>query len=590
MTPRTTPWKGGREVESSLRIRLAHALAHPGARGVARALVTVAAYLGVTLWLTWPLAAHLRDHLPRTHIGCDFDLLVFTALLAHVARALASGGGALLEAPYYHPAPHTLLYGEYGLGAQVLFAPAFLATGNPTLAANVLFVGGVALTASALHEVARRWTGSDAAAAVGGATFLLTGWVLYEFLPTAPPYVALFWLPPIVFLAAAPAPSRRRLAALGVLVVLQSFASLVYVAPAVLAVLGVLAVWRLAHRETRRAGLGLAAVLALVLVALAPAYAGYGWVRRANPGLPQQSVWNFLVFPRVPEDLLGNDAPTAVPLVALAVGLAGGVVARVRGAVAPAAAWRHALLWAVVGTLISIAPVVRVGHQTYRMPHAWLGAVIPVFQVGAVRTPMRFGVAGLVGWSLVAALGALELASRVGRRGALVLPVLAVAAMSAEFAVGVGGRVPRRARLGPYPLAPAVRGDTPLVATLAGGSGPVLELPIVMTPARYWPAHQARAMYRGIYHGRPVLNGYNSYWPAGFAERMDLGRRLPDPAALDALRATSGLTTVVVHGDELPADERAVWERVAAGAGGPLRLVDRDGADLVFAVAGGGAS
>ncbi|MGH7894370.1 MAG: hypothetical protein ACREQL_06855 [Candidatus Binatia bacterium] len=556
------------------------------AAGIVQALVTLVAYLGVVVWLTWPLAAHLGTHLPNTHIGCEFDLLHFTAILAHGARALAAGGTTLLEAPFYYPAPHALLYGEYGLGAQLLFAPVFLFTGSPTVAVNVLFLGGVALTAWSLHLVARRWTGSAAAAAVAGATFLLTGWVLYEFLPTAPPYVPLFWLPPIILLASSAAPSSwRRLMVLGGLIVLQSLASPVYVAPAVFAVLGVLAAWRLCRPATRRAGLQLVGVLVGVLLVLAPAYAGYAWVRRTSPSLKDQSVWNFLVTPRFPEDVLGNDAPTAVPFVALAVGLAGAVLAARGARVVPARAWRHVALWAVVGTLISLPPEMRIGDEVYRLPHAWLGTFLPIFEVGGIRTPIRFGVVALMGLSLLAALGTAELGTRLGRRGVVALAVLTVGLMYGEYVVGIGGYTPRRARGGPYPLAAAVRGDTPLVAALAHGRGPVLELPIVVLyPFLYWPPPQARAMYRGIFHRRPILNGSNSYWPMSFAGEMEAARKLPDPFALGVLRRASGLTTVVVHGDELDAAQRSAWEQVAAEGHGPLRLIARDGADLVFDV------
>jgi len=50
------------------------------------------------------------------------------------------------------------------LGALPYFAPAFLATGNPVLASNLLFLGGVTLTVCAVHRLVAGWTGLESAA------------------------------------------------------------------------------------------------------------------------------------------------------------------------------------------------------------------------------------------------------------------------------------------------------------------------------------------------------------------------------------------------------------------------------------------
>jgi hypothetical protein len=46
--------------------------------------------------------------------------------------------------------------------------------------------------------------------------------------------------------------------------------------------------------------------------------------------------------------------------------------------------------------------------------------------------------------------------------------------------------------------------DSPLVAALRAGAGPVLELPV----GGLLPLQQAEAVYRSIFHWRPLLNGY----------------------------------------------------------------------------------
>ena len=99
--------------------------------------------------------------------------------------------------------------------------------------------------------------------------------------------------------------------------------------------------------------------------------------------------------------------------------------------------------------------------------------------------------------------------------------------------------------------------DSRLIELLKQPGGPLLELPIGpegVGPTGL-PVNHARAMYRAIYHGRPVLNGYSSYYPAAFPARMELARRLPDPAALEELHRNTGLEMILVHGGQLASAE-----------------------------------
>ena len=92
-------------------------------------------------------------------------------------------------------------------------------------------------------------------------------------------------------------------------------------------------------------------------------------------------------------------------------------------------------------------------------------------------------------------------------------------------------------------------------------------------------------MYRSIRHWRPLLNGYSSYYPAGFPERMELAYRLPDADALAALRRETGLRTIIVHLNDLQPTERARWLTQPPPAG--LQLVVSSWPDLLFAVRDG---
>ena len=164
------------------------------------------------------------------------------------------------------------------------------------------------------------------------------------------------------------------------------------------------------------------------------------------------------------------------------------------------------------------------------------------------------------------------------------LPLLLVLATT-MWADGLGpwsaihGRRPRPLA---YPLAESVSPDGAIIRRLQEPGGPLLELPIGRG-GREEPRPQARAMYRSIFHWRPLLNGYSSYWPSAHPGRMELAQRLPDPKALRTLRAETGLQAVLVHGGDLTDAERTAWSAAGADAG-PLRLVVRDGDDLLFEV------
>jgi hypothetical protein len=159
-----------------------------------------------------------------------------------------------------------------------------------------------------------------------------------------------------------------------------------------------------------------------------------------------------------------------------------------------------------------------------------------------------------------------------------------VGAIYRQYASGVGAPFDRRALPAHYPTHTA---DTSpeLVRVLRDGDGPVLEVP-VGPKGGVTPFFNAGALYRSIFHWRPLVNGYDGYWPAGFAERMALAGRLPDADALAALRHETGLTTLVVHqGIRLDERAHAAWEALASSGGrDDLTLTARVGTDLVFAV------
>jgi hypothetical protein len=579
---------------------------HALARLLGRALLCTAVYLAACAWLTWPLAAQIATHLPDTHPACRFDTLFTGWLLSYVSHRLTTAPLLLAQANIYAPTRDALFYGPTCAAAVPFFAPVYLASGSPTLALNTLLLGGAALSATALHLVVQRWTRSHAAGAAAGAVFLLNRWLLWEFPPTAPVYALLLWFPLIMLLLADARPSWRRTAMLVPLVLAQELVHFGYIAPSVLGPLALLAAIRVLRPSTRRAGLQLALVVGVGALALAPELLAYRAVQQANPELVEQTIWRGLAQPstRIPGDLIAYQVPTAVAPVALALialGLLLLLLPRRHRSRPPSlvAAWRHAGFWAIAGTLLSLTPTVEILGRSVATPRAWAIEWLPL--LGRLRVPARLGLGAYVA---LAALAGLALHEVVVRAGSLLAPaggrtprerlgahalawtvcLAFVAAVYLQYAHGYGG--PRYLR-GPlpsaYPLAAAIDDRSPILAELRRGRGPLLELPV--GPGGLLPYAHTRAMYRSIFHWRPLVNGYDSYWPAAFPERMRLALLLPDGAAVDALRAATGLTAILVHTGEMAPDERSAWLALATGRERrDVWLIARDGDELLFAV------
>jgi hypothetical protein len=559
-----------------------------------RLVALVLCYGAAVSFLTWPLARHLTTQLPHTTIGCDFDSLAATWILAHVSRWLAAPCGSLLgDANIYYPASSALFYGPTCLSAVPFFTPVFLWSGNPTLAINVVLLAGIGTTAVAVHYVTWRWTQSDAAGTVAATAFLTTRWVLWDWIAGAPWFATLWCFPIVIFLAARSVRGLRDAALLVGLIALQCATDPVYVAPAVLGPLAGIAIVRMLSRPTRAGGAGLLGCVVLGGALFVAAHVGQLSLARRED-LSGQTMWWFPVPPAAfPFGLLEPLSPVALPVVAWALGVVATAFALRRRSWDDAQAGlpaRHALWWAVAGILLSVTPVVVLfGHTVHVRPLEWLEAVVPIH--ARLRNPVRMRVAGLFGLSLLAGLGFDRCARRLqrmsrhptsARRLRAALAGAVVITMYAEYRAGLPSIRPPLPST--YPIAPAPTLSPALLRLLREPGGPMLELPIEGPVPIYPPSH-ARAMYRSIAHGRRLLNGYTSYYPAGFFDRMKLAWRLPDAAALAALVDETQLEVVLVHTDELAPDARARWLAIADGREpSRLRLRARDGADLLFGV------
>ncbi len=564
-------------------------------------------YLLLVVWLTWPLAADPARRLPYTTESCLYDSTFTGWAMAWQCRALVTPGVSFDQANIYHPTDGALFYGPTLPGGLLLFGPIYGLTGNPTLALNGLFLLASALTAWAIHTVLRRWTASSVAGFLGAFAYLTSRYVLWKFLPSAPQFTALWWFPFLID-AAARAEGRVRDAAwVGVLVVLQCLADAVYVAPTVLGPLGFLTLVRLVRRPTRASGFALLGGLALAGALLSPLYLPYLALRAANPMLATQSYWtHWMVVSlsrfELPFGFLAETRPTSFAPLLLLVIIAGLVVAWRRPAARVESVGRgltHALLWTAGGLLLSVGPNVVWFGRDVALPHAFIWRWFPFLE--NLRAQERLSLVALIGICLLVGLAYRVLAAELQRvlRGGLLAAAVTTAMAATIVAVtwlqyshgfGLPEALARHPLPPGYPTRLAIGPDAPLLAEIRAGEGPLLELPVTGPSGDFKPGYHADAMYRSIWHWRPLLNGYASYWPAAWPERMRTAARLPDAGALLELVRDTGLRTILVHcNSPLGEDWCVKWRELATRGGDErLRFVAAEGGDLLFEVRQGG--
>ncbi|MBM4270367.1 MAG: hypothetical protein FJ144_27810 [Deltaproteobacteria bacterium] len=563
-----------------------------GSFPTARAALLLVAVVAATVVLTWPLAAHLRTRLPHTDYVARTDALVAGWVLAHQTHALATAPTTIADGNIFHPSSNALFYGPLGVGALPLFAPVFLASGgDTTLALNVTFLLGVALTSWTSAVVVLLWTGSIGAAVASAATLLGSTWLVRGMVATAPFAAALFYVPVIAYRAAFRTRTLRESLWLVPLLFLQCLVDVVYVAPAVLAPLGLLAAGRLLRRATRRSGLHLAAALALSLIAMAPVLAGYVAVAAANPGLPLQTFWDHRIPRFVLPYGLFRDSSRAVPLLLLVFLLVGGVAflrrKRRSGTEEGDSLWAQGALWTTTGILLSLPPTGFFGRRRIALPIGLAAQWIPSLAV--IRTHDRLGVAALFGFAFLAAAAFREVETwidRIARRRALAVWGRRIALLALVGGLYVASRhqaLEEGLWLRPFPLFEPPQWSAPAAEVLRRAPGAVLELPV-------WPVGistpfaQARAMYRSTQHWRPLVNGHHSYYPSDFPARVEVAARVPHPKALQALRREANLSTIAVPLDTMPEGMRRQWETLAVSPKPGLRLVFHSQNELIFEI------
>ncbi|HZR81426.1 MAG TPA: hypothetical protein VFD92_10060 [Candidatus Binatia bacterium] len=538
-----------------------------------RALASVLLFLGyllLALWWLWPLPSVVSDHSAypfRTFnvVVADWYLIVWS--LAWDVHALLTHPTNLFHANTFFPTKLPLAYSEHFLGYVPLFAPTYVLTGNPVLAANLLIILTYPLCAVSAYALARRWVDPGPAVVTG----FFFAFHPFRYLSTVHFHaLGTFYIPLLILFTDRWLEKARAFDAIGIAVALglQSLCSF-YLAYAI--ALGylpflALACWHWRRRLDRRRVAGLTIAIGCALVPFVACSLPYLWLRRTG------------IIPSY-----GSEADTPLPLIgyfgagrldaflrAQSVGPVGYLLAAAGLASAsfrpPRWAASVAAVLVVWGLMLSAGPTLTVVGRQLPSPYRFLAMIVP--GLDAIRMPTRFVVVPQLGFALLAALGLQAMAGGLPR-----VAVLGSAAIVIALSLRTFPPFP------PLSIAPeATGGDVPATYRWLrdhGGGRAVLELPQTNI------AETSRRMYLSTFHRAPLVEGYSGYVPptASFVHR--LATDLPSDRALQQVVDFVDIGWIVVHRDQLRAPERARWD------GDPpdgLRVAARFGSDLVLSV------
>jgi hypothetical protein len=148
-------------------------LASMRSRAFLRELLVFLFFLGATIALTWPEAAHLD-----TSVSDQGDPLLVTFLIDWDCWALTHQPLDVFQAPMYAPALMPLAFSENFLGQSLFALPFFLAGLTPIAVYNICMLLGFALAAYGGYVLARVVTGSTAGGLLAG---IFSAFVSYKF-------------------------------------------------------------------------------------------------------------------------------------------------------------------------------------------------------------------------------------------------------------------------------------------------------------------------------------------------------------------------------------------------------------------------
>ena len=111
-------------------------------------------FTALTLIKTYPLIRHFDTQLP----GGPGDPQLVTWILSWGVHALTTDPFDLFNANIFYPVPNTLALSEHMIAVLPIFAPAYLLTGNPIIAHNVVFFFAFIFSGLTMFLLIHHWT------------------------------------------------------------------------------------------------------------------------------------------------------------------------------------------------------------------------------------------------------------------------------------------------------------------------------------------------------------------------------------------------------------------------------------------------
>jgi hypothetical protein len=559
----------------------------------------VAILYGVsTLILTYPMVGKVCDHLFG---GGDSFFLPW--VLSWVFHNFSLSPSTLFNANIFYPAPNSLAFSEHHLSAQLLYAPLYLLSGNPVLSYNVLLLLSYVWLGLAMFALVRYLTDDLLAAVVAGFIFAFGPVRLFPY-----PHLQhmLMWWSPLALLFLERhlrQPSWREFTLFCMMFWLQFLSSTylgLYLATMALLRLGWAALvdrGSVCNRQmlAKAACFGAASVVVLTPFLLPYLHVSRQWrytrslgeniassaeltsYLSAGPGNylygPLLSHFSYHSWPKF-------FFPGVLPVILALVG-AWAVLGGSGPTFAPLTrAGRAYVVLGMASLVFSLGPfLIWRGRVTdIPLPYIVLYSVLPGYQ--AMRIPARFVVWVGLAIAVLAGVGCHWLRELIPRQPARwshgsVLTGLALTVL--VVVIGLEAYTPV------HPLRVPVNRQVPAVYQYLATEdrSPLIELPMPKTvgpDAVHWA--EMERTYFSIYHRRPMANGYSGFTPPSFDEIATLVNTGPRPPVVRALAAL-GLSTIVLHLNEMSEEERKAWLTSDLGALG-MREVARFGADRVL--------
>jgi len=506
-------------------------------------------FLALTVAVTWPLASGLGRAVPSDYgdpLYAAWAIAWVSRQIGRIARGDFHALTHFFDANQLHPEPAALALSDHFVGQALPLAPIYWLTGNAVLTLGLAYIVAFWLCGFFMWLLVRELTGSSVAGVLAGAVFAFNEFfTVYELSHLQ--VLSAQWMPLAVYgLRRYFARDERRglaLAAASVVMLALSSGYYMVMFPPFLALY---AGWEMTIRRRWRdprtwTHLGLAAL------AVAAASAPFVWpyLQARQRFDMTRSMQETTTMAATVDGYLDASRRLFGAYACAAVALAGSIASGLRSDRDRAPLIGFATVAALLALWLSLGPLPRWGAETY--PALGLYNVIQqsVPGMGAIRVTSRFAVVFLVFLCMLAGHGAALLA-RVRVVGPLMVIGLAASAILLS--------APR-----PFPLDhqdPPMEVKPPAAYLTPGGPVPavyrylrslpegtvVAELPFT----ELW--YNTRYLLFSTYHWKPLVNGFTSFFPPAFMERV---RWLVNPVrtpdeAWQALR--SGETThVVVH-------------------------------------------